>query len=181
MAWSWDELRTRFFAAANWDYGRMSAHESGLGNFHLCNLAWPPPVSRLSLRERTSFRGAKGDNDKVLRLALPPGIGDAFWCLLKVPALCRREGACVVDIEVCGGPPYRSREFLEAFDFVRSVSHTDLRIIEADFTTPGGEYNYAPSSRAGITTLTGCSRPTATSSAAGASRTGCRSWQSTGR
>ena len=78
-------------------------------------------------------------------MALPPGIGDAFWCLLKVAALCRSERACGVDIEVCGGPPYRSREFLEAFDFVRSVSHTELRIIEAEFTTPGGEYNYAPS------------------------------------
>ena len=146
----WDELRGRFFPAANWDYGRMSAHESGLGNFHLCNRAWPPPgtampPSRLSLRGRTFSRGAKGDNDKVLRVALPPGIGDAFWCLLKVAALCRSERACGVDVEVCGGPPYRSREFLEAFDFVRSVSHTELRIIEAEFTTPGGEYNYAPS------------------------------------
>jgi FkbM family methyltransferase len=85
------------------------------------------------------------NKEKTLRLALPPGIGDAFWCLLKVPALCRREGASGVDVEVCGGPPYRSREFLQAFDFVSSVAHTDLRITEADFITPGGEFNYAPS------------------------------------
>ena len=32
----------RVLPAANWDYGHMSARETGLGNFHLCNRDWPP-------------------------------------------------------------------------------------------------------------------------------------------
>ncbi len=37
----WDEMRAGVFPG--WDYGHMSAcWETGLGNFHLCNPAWPP-------------------------------------------------------------------------------------------------------------------------------------------
>jgi hypothetical protein len=56
----------------------------------------PTPLCRLSLRESTSFRGAKGDSDSVrgsapARETCGRRIGRADWCRHPHPALSRRE------------------------------------------------------------------------------------------
>jgi FkbM family methyltransferase len=82
---------------------------------------------------------------KVLRVAVPSGIGDACWPLVKLAALLKREEAdgAVVDAEQTPLP--RTKEFLEHFDFVARSGYSPWHITEANPPVlPDGTYNYAP-------------------------------------
>ena len=80
-----------------------------------------------------------------LRVAIPAGIGDAVWSLMKIPHLLRIYGADQVEIGLCGPPPYRSLPFVERFDFVSSAEYSRWQCVEANPFTPEGVYNWAPS------------------------------------
>ena len=86
----------------------------------------------------------QGKTSRILKLALPAGIGDTLWALAKVPALLKQCGANFADITVCSDPTRRAEHFLKAFDFVRSVDYCDLSIMEQPVVVDG-LYNYTPS------------------------------------
>jgi FkbM family methyltransferase len=129
---AWDAFRTRVFR--HWDYGHMFAcPATGRGLFHLANRVWPP-------------RPGSSERHKVIRVAVPAGIGDSCWCLVKLAALLRREGADAAVVDAEETPLPRTREFLEHFDFVACSGYTPWHITEADpHVLPDGTYNYAPS------------------------------------
>jgi len=79
-----------------------------------------------------------------LKLAVPPGIGDAVWSLMKVPALLEHTGKDFATVAICGQPPLRAGEFVGRFTFVDSWFYSDLSTVESDFTTPDGVFNHAP-------------------------------------
>lgn len=79
-----------------------------------------------------------------LKIAVPPGIGDAVWSLMKVPALLEHTGKDFATVGICGQPPHRAGEFVGRFDFVDSWFYCDLNTVEADFTTARGVFNHAP-------------------------------------
>lgn len=108
----------------------------------LVNPQPPPPGPRpLFEYDRPKVRG-----DNILRVAVPAGIGDSLWPLLKMRDLLRRTNAGQVQIAFCGGPPHRSQEFLERFDFVYRAYPCDLSTIEeSDPILPSGGYNWTPS------------------------------------
>jgi len=75
-------------------------------------------------------------------IAVPPGIGDAFWALTKIPAMLREAGESKADLIVADNAPRRSKEFLEAFDFIGKVEYKPLRFTLG--THKCGRYNYWP-------------------------------------
>ena len=86
------------------------------------------------------------DLRKLLRIAVPSGIGDALWTLVKLPALLKRKGADAAVVDAEETPLPRTKEFLEHFDFVARSGYTRWRLTEADpDVLPDGTYNYAPS------------------------------------
>lgn len=144
----WDEFRRE--RMKGWDYGHMQdAGERG-GLFHYANPVWPPPP-RTQAREavqngcRSVPVRRKLMKPPLLRVAVPAGIGDSVWALMKIPALLREFGAEKAHVALCGGPPHRAREFVERFDFVASAEYSRWECIEADLFTPEGVYNWAPS------------------------------------
>ncbi len=77
---------------------------------------------------------------------MPAGIGDAVWCLVKLAALLRQEGADAAVVDAEETPLPRTKDFLEHFDFVARAGYTRWHITEADpHVRPDGTYNYAPS------------------------------------
>lgn len=76
---------------------------------------------------------------KTLRIGVPPGIGDSLWAMTKVPAILEAEGADSAHVVVADCPPLRSKEFLEAFDFVSQVSYESLPL-----NHPGHPHNVLP-------------------------------------
>ncbi len=83
---------------------------------------------------------------KLLRVAVPSGIGDACWPLVKLASLLKREGADFAIIDAESSPLPRTKEFLEHFDFVKRSDYFSWRITEANPSVlPDGTYNYAPS------------------------------------
>jgi FkbM family methyltransferase len=130
----WDALRAERFS--RWDYGHM--FESGeLGLFHLRNPAWPA-------QERPRYTTM---TPGVLKVAVPAGIGDSVWTLTKLQDMLRKHDAKKVIVGLCGGPPYRSREFVERFDFVESAFYSNWSCMESNQFTTEGVYNWAPSGR----------------------------------
>lgn len=85
----------------------------------------------------------------ILKVAVPPGIGDALWSLMKIPALLKHHGVNKAVIGICqSGPPYRSKEFLEMFDFVDHAVYRNLSCIETTIPwLPDGSCNWAPSQK----------------------------------
>ena len=82
---------------------------------------------------------------KVSRLALPAGIGDAFWCLLKVGACAGARGGPGGHRNLPGGRRTgrgvpRGLRFRPRRGSYRQAAH-----YRSPLTTPGGEFNYAPS------------------------------------
>ena len=84
---------------------------------------------------------------KHMQIAVPPGIGDGVWALMKVQSILNAEGYDVATVAVCTGGPQRSDEFLRRFSFVRDVWYCPFSCTEAEFWTEDGVYNYAPSQR----------------------------------
>ncbi len=85
---------------------------------------------------------------KLIRVAVPAGIGDAVWCLVKLAALLRQEGADAAVVDAEETPLPRTKDFLEHFDFVARAGYTRWHITQADpHVRPDGTYNYAPSQR----------------------------------
>jgi hypothetical protein len=83
---------------------------------------------------------------KALSIAVPAGIGDALWPLTKIPSLLKVENADGAHIVLCGGLPRRSKEFVEAFDFVASAEYSDYECIYRPcYWTESGAYNWAHS------------------------------------
>jgi FkbM family methyltransferase len=83
---------------------------------------------------------------KVLRVAVPSGIGDVTWVLTKLPALLAREGADKADVDCCHSDYPRCSEFLSGFDFVRHAGYCEFDCVERDNPVlADGCYNYAPS------------------------------------
>ncbi len=146
---AWHALREKLFPASAWDYGLMFSDGGGYtGLFHLANKHWQPPHDRpqVSTPSGWDFARPKVRGDNVLRIALPAGIGDCVWPLLKVPDLLARTGAGRAEIAFCGGPPHRSQEFLERFDFVYRAYPCDLSVVEeSNPILPSGGYNWTPS------------------------------------
>lgn len=154
----WEAFRTQ--RLADWDYGHMhDGGESG-GLFHYANPVWPP-VAALQAEaalpttaelDHTTPSAAVDPpecrpliNPPLLRIAVPAGIGDSVWALMKVPSLLRAYGAEKAHIALCGGQPHRARPFIERFDFVASVENSHWECIESDRYTSDGVYNWAPS------------------------------------
>ncbi len=154
----WDSFRQE--RMQGWDYGHMlDGGESG-GLFHYANPVWPPqplPSNEVALAtpptipETTVVCSADKSARRplirppLLRVAVPAGIGDSVWGLLKIPSMLRAYGATKAHIALCGGPPYRSLPFIERFDFVESAENSRWECIESDRYTPEGVYNWAPS------------------------------------
>lgn len=119
----WDRFRAEKFA--DWDYGHMS-QGSDMGNFHLVNK----------------------DCKTTIKVAVPPGIGDTLWAVAKMQSMMKAHPkAKSLHIAICQGYPQRSKEFLERFDFVDSVSYTHWSCVEANSLLPDGTVNYAKTGR----------------------------------
>ncbi len=80
-----------------------------------------------------------------LRIAVPPGIGDALWSLTKVPALLKQTGAAGTHVTICGAPFRQSKPFIERFEFVTGVEYSTDRCIYEDRFTEEGINNWIPS------------------------------------
>lgn len=78
-----------------------------------------------------------------MRIAVPPGIGDSLWAMTKVPALLAQAKETYADIFVCESSLPRSKEFLERFDFVRSVEYCEWSCVEAEEVNEDGTVSYA--------------------------------------
>jgi FkbM family methyltransferase len=141
----WDAFRRE--RMKGWDYGHMlDAGERG-GLFHYANPVWPPqPTAEMTaLQNGRAGRSRTLITPPLLRVAVPAGIGDSVWALMKIPALLRASGAEKAHVALCGGPPHRAGEFVARFDFVASVEYSQWECIEADRYTREGVYNWAPS------------------------------------
>lgn len=82
-----------------------------------------------------------------MRICLPSGIGDTAWALTKVQAILREAGEAQADLIVADNHPQRSREFLAAFDFIRSVEYAPIEIMRRPLTHPDHRWNYVPTQR----------------------------------
>lgn len=154
----WDTFREA--ELADWDYGHiLEAGENG-GLFHLANPVWPPEQQVLQAGHgdekpsRLPPTVAEPDATQsrrtlmcppLLRVAVPAGIGDSVWALMKVPDMLRQYGAEQAHIALCGPPPQRAKPFIERFDFVASVEYSSWECVEQPPYTRQGVYNWAPS------------------------------------
>jgi FkbM family methyltransferase len=83
---------------------------------------------------------------RILRVAVPSGIGDVTWVLTKLPALLAKEHAEKADIDCCHSDYPRCAEFLSRFDFIRHAGYCEFDCVERDNPVlPDGCFNYAPS------------------------------------
>lgn len=142
-----------------WDYGHMYDGGENGGLFHYANPTWPPPfqpqpavAGTTPPLERALIHVGPAArppliNPPLLRVAVPSGIGDAVWALMKIPAMLRAYGAKKAHVALCGAPPHRAQEFVERFDFVASAEYSEWECLEADRQTPEGVLNWAPSGR----------------------------------
>jgi len=112
----------------------MCDHDGKVGNFHYANPTWPPRLVDDVVCPKSA-----------LRIAVPSGIGAALWSLTKVPAMRKKYGAEKVHIAVQNSEIQRAAAFVEAFDFVDSVSFEDFPIHPEDPFTKQGKYAYVPS------------------------------------
>lgn len=84
----------------------------------------------------------------AVRVAVPPGIGDSLWAVAKMQSMMASyPDGSQLHVSVCRGEPKRSKEFLERFDFINSVSYTHWSCVEADSLQPDGTVNYAKTGR----------------------------------
>jgi FkbM family methyltransferase len=84
--------------------------------------------------------------ERVLRVAVPSGIGDVTWVLTKLPALLAKEGLTKADIDCCHSDYPRTSEFLLSFDFVRRAGYCEFDCVEQGSPVlSDGCFNYAPS------------------------------------
>lgn len=65
---------------------------------------------------------------KILKVAVPPGIGDSLWSITKIPHLRRLHEADAVIVAVKGTSLNRSQDFLSAFTCVDRVIYEDFPI-----------------------------------------------------
>lgn len=84
-----------------------------------------------------------------MKIAVPPGIGDSLWSLMKIPGLLKLSGEDVCDVSICVSSlpahlAWRSHGFVSRFDFVRSVDLAQLSIVEQRCIEPCGAFAYAP-------------------------------------
>ena len=128
------------------DYGPGNDVAAAVGSFLDRNRGWlaelidfGDSVRKLALLKR--------DPRKILRIAVPSGIGDALWALVKVPALLKAEGADACDLDACYSSLPRSADFLARFDFVRHTGYTHLECVEREPVTADGYWNYAQTGR----------------------------------
>lgn len=82
---------------------------------------------------------------KILKLAVPAGIGDTLWVMTKVQSLLKRYMLDKVSITVCNDSLQRAGNFLRSFNFVYDVKYSELGIMEKPITFPNGCYNITPS------------------------------------
>lgn len=66
---------------------------------------------------------------------LPPGIGDSYWSIVKLPGLMRQIGADVVDVYVADGGDGRRRslEWLRKIPFLNVVGYKEYPLSDARF------------------------------------------------
>lgn len=129
----WDALRSRRFGS-HWRYNLLyetPARYCGLFQLHNSG---PPAVL----------------NRPELYVAVPPGIGDAVWSLMKLPALLRQSGRekCVIGVQGGGSGEIAKRAvpFVERFDFVERAQFDTHNIGEGG-TYPNGVYRYYPTAQ----------------------------------
>lgn len=104
----------------------------------------PPGTPRRS--SRPAIKLARNLREPpLLRVAVPAGIGDSLWALTKIPSMLAAYNAPRAKVCLCGGPPYRAKDFVERFDFIESADCSDYSCVESTITTPGGAYAWAPS------------------------------------
>ncbi len=84
-------------------------------------------------------------NNRTLKIALPPGIGDAAWVVTKLPAIRDLLGASGFDLELCGSE--RAVEYIQALPLCRVAGANALAIVDDPPVKESGVtgYNYAPS------------------------------------
>lgn len=86
---------------------------------------------------------------RMLRVAVPPGIGDALWVLVKIQSLMQQQDVEKIDLIICGGDAEekiakRSLDFLRHFSFVHSVEVTKHSVINPILQVRDGSWNYFP-------------------------------------
>lgn len=77
---------------------------------------------------KAQLGGGRQPYEKTAYVAVPPGIGDALWSLVKIPDLKRKGGYKRVVICPKSTGLNRSADFLARFDFVDDVQYVDFPI-----------------------------------------------------
>lgn len=95
---------------------------------------------------------AKRDGKKTCYVAVPSGIGDALWSMVKVPEIRKVYDRVVVCVQKTGTP--RCADFLRRFDFIDDVVYVDFPIHpkmtkngKTVTTDEDGRYVYVQSSK----------------------------------
>ena len=103
----------------------------------------------MSGHDRTPERSASAQlvDPPALNIAVPPGIGDSVWGLMKVPALLKQTGAVCANVAICGDPARESKPFIERFQFVNNVTYSSHRCLPEDRFTEEGVNNWTSSRR----------------------------------
>jgi len=126
----------------------------GLGRYTALKAQSLRPVT-LPAQSARSDRSDGSDRSRAIppatvTIAVPPGIGDSLWSMVKVPAIRAQypNAKIVVVVQDCGAMN-RSQEFLEAFDFVDEVRFGRMQITRPDEpqVNEDGSYNYVDSGR----------------------------------
>lgn len=84
---------------------------------------------------------------KILKIALPAGIGDNLWIMTKIQSLLEQENADKVSFTVTRDPLKRSADFLRSFSFTENVNYCEYDILEQPVVLGNGCYNYTNTQR----------------------------------
>ena len=97
---------------------------------------------------------------QVLRLAVPAGIGDALWAMLKVPGAPQGRGGGRLDIDICWPRPTLRGAFRPVrFRPPHRLHHARNAEERADSARPTASGITLRPAKARITATTGCSSP----------------------
>ena len=77
-----------------------------------------------------------GNTRKVLKVAVPPGIGDSLWSMVKIQSIMKQGNYDLCTVAIKDTILNRGREFLLHFDFINEVTYEDFPIfpIGSEFT-----------------------------------------------
>ncbi|MDP7014684.1 MAG: FkbM family methyltransferase [Pirellulaceae bacterium] len=147
----WEAFRPTVFG--DWEYAHLhdGGENGGLFRYRQASADKRPSLrtdngsDELAENSELPGRARNAINSPLLQVAVPAGIGDSIWSLTKIPDMLKRYKLEKAHIALCGGPPYRARDFISRFDFVESVEYSDYVCVEQPHCTDEGVYNWAPS------------------------------------